>query len=44
VVVISSIEEAVSSSEEDCSSVRCERFTVPAEISSAPRLTSPDTV
>ena len=40
VVVISSIEEAVSSSEEDCSSVRCERLALPAEISSAPRCTS----
>ena len=40
VVVISSIEEAVSSSEEDCSSVRCDRLELPAEISSAPRCTS----
>ena len=40
VVVISSIEEAVSSSDEDCSSVRCERLALPAEISSAPRCTS----
>ncbi len=40
VEVISSIDEAVSSSDEDCCSVRCERFALPEEISSAPRFTS----
>ena len=39
-VVISSIDEAVSSSDEACSSVRCERLALPVEISSAPRCTS----
>ncbi len=40
VVVISSIEEAVSSSDADCSSVRRERLPLPVEISSAERFTS----
>src|SRR5581483_5254522 len=40
VVVISSMEEAVSSREADCSSVRRERLVLPAEISSAERFTS----